>query len=61
MTEASRSGIWWNASKDLIKEMFNRVAYATTVVEYDCAIDEMRRFKRKLALGVEKNEPQQWA
>jgi len=61
MTEAGRSGIRRNVSKDLIKKMFNHVTYATTVVEYDSAIDKMRRFKRELALWVGKNEPQQWA
>jgi len=61
MTKAGRLGIRCNASKDLIKEMFNRVAYATIAAEYDCALDEMRRFKRELALWVEKNEPQRWA
>jgi len=61
MTEAARLGIRHNASKDLIKEMFNRVTYATTTVEYDCAIQEMRTFKREVALWVEKNEPERWA
>jgi len=41
--------------------MFNRIAYATTTVEYDAAIDELRRFKRELAVWVEENDPQQWA
>jgi len=61
MIGAGRLGIQHTASKDLIKKMFNRVAYATIAAEYDCALDEMRRFKRKLALWVEKNKPQRWA
>jgi len=31
------------------------------VAEYDNAMDELRRFKRELAVGLEKNEPQYWA
>ena len=44
LTEAVRLGIRRNASKDILKEMFNRIAYATTVAEYDSAMDEPRRF-----------------
>ena len=61
MTEAGRLGIRRNESKDLIKEMFYRVAYATTAAEYDCALKELRKFKRELALWVERNEPERWA
>ena len=50
LTEDGRLGIWWNASKNLVKEMFNRIAYAPPVAEYDSAMDELRRFKRELAL-----------
>ena len=60
-TEAGRLGIRSKEAKDLIKEMFNRVAYATTAAEYDCALQEMRTFKRKLALWVEKKELERWA
>ena len=35
-TEAGRLGIRSKEAKDLIKEMFNRVAYATTAAECDC-------------------------
>ena len=58
LTEAARLGIRQNASKDLLKEMFNRIAYATTLTEYDSAMDELRRFKRELAVWVEENGPQ---
>jgi len=58
LTEAGRLGIRRNASKDPINEMFNHVAYATSVAEYDSAMDELRRFKRKLALWGWKKNPQ---
>ena len=61
LTEAARLGIQRNASKDLLKEMFNRIAYATIVAEYDSAMDELRRFKRELAVWVKENDPQHWA
>jgi len=61
MTEAGRLGIRRKEPKELIKEMFNRVAYATTPTEYDCALHEMRSFKLELALWVEKKEPERWA
>jgi len=60
MSEVGRLGIRRNESKDLIKEMFNHVAYATIAAEYDCALEEMRRFNRELALWVERNEPERW-
>jgi len=50
LTEAAWLRISRNALKDQTNEMFNRVAYATTMAEYDCAMDELRRFKRELAL-----------
>ena len=61
MTEAGRLGIRRNESKDLIKEMFNCVAYATIAAEYDSALEEFRKFKCELAQWVEKNEPERWA
>ena len=61
LTEAARLGIRRNASKNLLKEMFNRMAYATTVAKYDSGMDELRRFKRELAVQVEENDPQHWA
>jgi len=54
MTKAGRLGIWRNASKDLIKEIFNRVAYATAAAKYDCALQEMRTFKREQHCGWKK-------
>jgi len=47
--------------KDLLKEMLNRVAYAASVVEYGLAMDELRKFKRQLAVWVEENEPERWS
>jgi len=48
------------ATKDLLKAMFNHVAYTPSSVEYGIAMDEMRKFKRELAEWVEKNEPERW-
>jgi len=41
--------------------MFNHIAYATTAAECDSAMDELRKFKRELAVWVERNDPQHWA
>jgi len=35
-------------TKDLLKEMLNRVAYAASAAEYGLAMDELRKFKCKL-------------
>ena len=50
LMEVAKLGIKRNASKDLVKKMFNPVVYATTIVEYDSAIGELRRFKRELVV-----------
>jgi len=57
---AAKLGIRRDASKDLLKEMFNRVAYAATMVEYELALGELRKYKRELASWVEKSEPERW-
>ena len=61
LSEAAKLGIRWNASKNLLKELFSRFAYATTKVEYEGVLDELRKYKRELAECIEKNEPKQWA
>jgi len=38
------------ATKDLLKEMLNRVAYAASEAEYGLAMDELRKIKRQLAI-----------
>lgn len=58
---ASKLGIRRNASKDLVKEMFNRMAYATIVVEYGQVMEELRQYKHELAQWVEDNELERWA
>jgi len=50
LTKAARLGIRRNASKDLVKEMSDHVAYAMTMAEYDSVMDELRRFKHELAM-----------
>jgi len=49
------------ATKALLTEMFNRVAYTPSSIEYGIAMDELRKFKRELAVWVEKNEPERRA
>ena len=58
---AGKLGIRRNASKDLMKEIFNRVAYATTEAQYGQALQELRQYKRELAWWVEDNEHERWA
>ena len=40
--EAGKLRVRRNASKELVREMFMRVAYAPTVVEYNSAMEELR-------------------
>ena len=61
LSQAVKLGIRWNESKNLLKNMFNRLAYATTKAEYDGAWEELRKFKRQLAEWVDGNKPEQWA
>lgn len=53
---ASKLGIRRNAPKDLVKEMFNRMAYAAIVVEYGQVMEELCQYKHELAQWVEDNE-----
>jgi len=41
LSKVVKLGIRRNASKNLLKEMFNRLAYATMKVEYEGALDEL--------------------
>lgn len=43
-------GFGCNASKDMLKEIFNRVVYAPTNGEYMEALDELRKVKSGLAM-----------
>ena len=60
LAAATRYGFRKVVTKDLLKAMFNRVAYAPSLVEYGIAMDDNRTFKRELAEWVEKNEPERW-
>jgi len=40
--------------------MLNRVAYAASEAEYGLAVEELRKFKRELAMWVERNESERW-
>jgi len=56
--KATKLGIRKDALKDLLKEMFNRLAYAPTGPEYEVALDELRHHKVELERWVEENEPE---
>jgi len=58
---ATKKGIRRDVSKDSVKEMFNRVAYAATGAEYGEALEELRQYKQELAHWVEDNESERWA
>ena len=58
---AAKYGYRKESTKDLLKEMLNRVAYAASAAEYGIAMDELRKFQRELAVWVEDNEPERWA
>ena len=40
-----------------MKEIFNRIAYAPTWVEYGVAVEDLRKYKPQLVAWVERNEP----
>jgi len=52
LTYTGKVGIRRQASKDLLKEVFNRVAYAPTGVEYGLAMDELRKSSRSWLYGL---------
>jgi len=58
LTYAAKVGIHLQASKDLLKEVFNRVVYALTGVEYGLTMDELWKFKPEFAAWVECNDPE---
>jgi len=60
---AGKYGIRKEATKQLVKEMLYRVAYATTLGEYNDAMQELRAYMLELAQWVNDNdnEPEQWA
>jgi len=61
VTVVAKYGYRKESTKDLLKEMFKRVAYAIGAAEYGFAGDELRKFKRQLVVWVERNEPERWA
>jgi len=58
---AGKHGIRKEATKQLVKEMLCRVAYATTLGQYNDAMQELSVYKPELAQWVNDNEPEQWA
>jgi len=45
LTYAGKVRIRRQGSKDLLKEVFNRIVYAPTGVEYRVAVEELRKYK----------------
>ena len=50
VTVAAKYDYRKEATKDLLKEMLNWVAYAASEAEYGLAMDELRKFRRELAV-----------
>jgi len=48
LKEAAKHGIHKELTKQIVKEMFYRVAYAPTVGECNFALDELRCYKAEL-------------
>ena len=61
LKEATKHGICKEATKQIVKETFYRVAYASTMGECNVTLDELRCYKAELGTWVEDNEPKQWA
>lgn len=61
MKEAGKHGLRKETTRLIVKEMFNKVAYATNTADYDSEMEELRRCKRQLAEWIEANEPERWA
>jgi len=61
MQVAGKHGIKKEATKQLVKEMLYRIAYAPTLGEYNVAMQELRAYKSELAKWVGDNEHEQWA
>ena len=49
-----------DVSKNLLKEMFNQMAYAPNGAQYKVELRELRQFKGDLARRVEDDESEQW-
>ena len=48
LKEAAKHGIYKEATKQIVKEMFYRVAYAPTVGEYNVALDKLTFYMAEL-------------
>jgi len=58
VTVAAKYGYRKEATKDLLKEILNRVTHAASEAEYGLTMDELRKFKRESVVWVEGNEPE---
>lgn len=56
LKEAGKHGICKEATKQIVKEMLYKVAYAPTVGEYNVVLEELRGYKEELRTWVEDNE-----
>jgi len=61
LKEKAKHGIRKEATKQIVKEMFYRVAYALIGGEYNAALEELRRYKAELGTWVEDNQLEQSA
>jgi len=56
----AKHGIRKEAAKQIVKEMFYRVASAPIMGKYNAALEELRCYKAELGSWVEDNELEQW-
>jgi len=60
LKEEAKHGIRKETTKQIVKEMLYRVAYALTAEEFNVALEELRGYKAELDAWVDDNEPEQW-
>jgi len=53
VTVAAKYGYQKDSTKDLLKEILNRVEYALSAAKYELAMNELRKFKHELVVWVE--------
>ena len=58
---AGKHNIRKEATKELVKEMLYKVAYAPTIGQYNVALQELSSYKSELATWVGENDLEQWA
>lgn len=61
MKDATKHAIRKEATKQIVKEISYRIAYAPPAAKYNVALEELRGYKEELGAWVDNNEPEQWA